>query len=120
MPLECVTAFPPRQTSSPVPGRVSPDQFVATSHAPVAGPSHVFVQTATAAGAIALGAPTTAWGPKAAATAPADPLVLAVEPELAANASAVTATSTAILETLDPPQKVVRGDFRAADPSLSG
>ena len=86
----------------------------------MAGPSHVFVQAATAAGAIALGAPSTAWGPKAAATAPADPLVVGVEPELATNASAVTATSTVILETLDPPQNVVREDFRAADPSLSG
>lgn len=60
------------------------------------------------------------WKPKAAATAPADPLVLGVEPELATNASAVTATSIAILKTLDPPQIVVREDFRAADPSLSG
>jgi hypothetical protein len=108
------------QTSSVAPGSVSPLQLVATFHAPVAGPSHVFVQGETAAGAIALRAPSGAWKPKAAATAPADPLVLGVEPELAANASAATVTSTAILETLDPPQIVVRGDFRAADPSLSG
>jgi hypothetical protein len=102
---ECVTVISVgMQTSSFAPERVSPLQFVATFHAPVAGPSHVFVQGETAAGAIALRAPSGVWRPKAAATAPADPLVLGAEPELPANASTVIAASTAILETLDPPQ----------------